>query len=73
MRFSIILAPERWLYFIHCLTDCDILMSREEMISQVKYKREIKSWVCLEITKEVSLSFSQKVSHAPKEIQVKRF
>ena len=30
-------------YFIYCLTDCDILMSREEMISQVKYKREIKS------------------------------
>ena len=44
-------------YFILCLTDCDILMSQGEMVSQVKYKREIKSQVRLKIGKEV-LSWS---------------
>ena len=45
-------------YFILCVTDCDILMSQGEMVSQVKYKREIKSQVRLKIDKEV-LSWSE--------------
>ena len=45
-------------YFILCLTDCDILMSQGEMVSQVKYKREIKSQVRLKIGKEL-LSWSE--------------
>ena len=51
---AIFLALEK----IENYSDWDILMSQGEMVSQVKYKREIKSQVRLKIGKEV-LSWSE--------------